>query len=721
MAGVGHRRTTPRLWAHPSVRGVSAVLLSILSGLGFLLPVPQNPPPKPPPPGTAQIRVKTELIQVRAVVTDSKGNPVDNLRQEDFLLLDDGQPQTISFFSVERIARRGAPEPPSKTPEPARPAHGVSERSAPARSIAVVVDTVHATHISLWNVKQAVMKFVNEQLTDKDWVALITTSRSLGVFEQFTQDRDVLRTAIRQIRPWRMRDEQQLLTPALASRIIMRDPEASCIGDKLLPIVVESHTFVNREVDCHKIANYKPTSYLLARSNQILQEAAFARRTVASLLSNVAERMAELPGQRLIAFFSDGFSMAGTAGEMAAGDLKPVIGKAVASGVIFYTFDSKGVQPLMLSAAANAYLPSQFSLTEVSQVLGEEKLDNQQALGTLAGETGGEAALGTDLGNAMRRMLDANSHYYDLAYYPPKGGDAAKFRTISVAVKDHPDYHVRAQRGYTPADLQRTQAAGPAPQDKLRSALLRLIPVQDLEVTASAEPLPSLRSESQVMLNLRVRGEILRSGQEGGRVLPELRLQCIIIDRAGRLVDTFTSKMAEFTVPSGSEIPSRFDVPYGGPIPIKPGIYHIRIGVEDTRSSRVGTAHTWVDVPDLRNGNMAVGQVILSSTATGEPKQAFGPEDRVMYQFRVYAAAAEDAVKDLTVQLQVFRGEDRVRSGAWQPLAPHVKSHDDAGWIVSGVLESSGLPAGVLQLLVTVKSAHPSRTDRRSAYFELHR
>jgi len=701
---------------HRFAWAIIAVILSVPSGLG-LFPMPQNT--SAPARGTTQIRVKTELIQVRAVVTNSKGNLVDNLSKEDFLLIEDGRPQSISFFSVERIPPRGATKA-AKASEPAKPGVIAPAPTPPSRSVAVVVDTVHATHISLWNVKKAVMEFINEHITDQDWVALITTSRSLGVFEQFTQDRDVLRAAVQQIRPWRMREEQQLFTPALASRIIQRDPEASCIGDQLLPNMIYGLSFVAKGIDCHKITNYRPSSYLLARCNVLLLETAFARRAVTSVLSNVAERMAELPGQRFIAFFSDGFSMAGTAGEMGFGDLQPVLGKAAGSGVILYTFDSKGLQPLMLSAAADSYRPSQFSLTDVSQLLSEENLDNRHTLGTLAGETGGEAALGTnDLGGAMRRMLEANSICYELAYYPPAGGDAAKFRTIKVTVKDHPEYHVRAQRGYSLADIRRSDVAEQAPRDKLRAALQRFIPARELEVTAIAEPLPSAKSESQVMLNLRVRGEILRSGEQGGRVLPDLRLECAIFNRAGKQVDTFKSKMAELMVPPGREIPARFDIPYGGPIPVSPGIYHIRIGIEDTRSGRVGTAHAWVDVPDLRNGHMALGHIVVGSAANGKAIQTFGPGDRVMYQFRIYKAAAKDSEKDLTMQLQVFHGEDRVRSEEWQPVAPHIKSHDDAGWIVSGELEPTGLPTGVLQLRVTAKSAHPNQTDHRDAYFEL--
>lgn len=45
------------------------------------------------------VRVDTQLVSVAAVVTDSSGRPLSNLRPENFRLMEDGQPQTIANFS----------------------------------------------------------------------------------------------------------------------------------------------------------------------------------------------------------------------------------------------------------------------------------------------------------------------------------------------------------------------------------------------------------------------------------------------------------------------------------------------------------------------------------------------------------------------------------------------------------------------------------------------
>ena len=60
-------------------------------------PSPQNP--------DAGFRFKSgvELINVNATVSDTTGRFVPGLRQEDFIVYEDGQPQSVTHFSAERV------------------------------------------------------------------------------------------------------------------------------------------------------------------------------------------------------------------------------------------------------------------------------------------------------------------------------------------------------------------------------------------------------------------------------------------------------------------------------------------------------------------------------------------------------------------------------------------------------------------------------------------
>src|SRR5262245_55137844 len=67
-------------------------------------PAPQKsatPLPQPQPKSTPAFRVNVRLVNVFATVTDAHGAPIADLSKDDFRVLEDGVPQTISVFDRE--------------------------------------------------------------------------------------------------------------------------------------------------------------------------------------------------------------------------------------------------------------------------------------------------------------------------------------------------------------------------------------------------------------------------------------------------------------------------------------------------------------------------------------------------------------------------------------------------------------------------------------------
>jgi hypothetical protein len=56
-------------------------------------------------------RVQVEAIEIDASVTDAQGNVVTNLTKDDFEILEDGKPQTITSFALVNIPRLRAERP----------------------------------------------------------------------------------------------------------------------------------------------------------------------------------------------------------------------------------------------------------------------------------------------------------------------------------------------------------------------------------------------------------------------------------------------------------------------------------------------------------------------------------------------------------------------------------------------------------------------------------
>ena len=155
-------------------------------------------------PEDQKIKVQTELLEVRTIVTDRDGRIVENLGKDDFELFENDQPQEISFFSISRVESgpiEGAGVKETGTPSRETIQQRIQARLSglPVRTTLLYVDTLHMSFSSLNRVKEAIRRFVKEQLTEQDMVALAASGQTLGIAQQFTRDRQILDYAIEKI------------------------------------------------------------------------------------------------------------------------------------------------------------------------------------------------------------------------------------------------------------------------------------------------------------------------------------------------------------------------------------------------------------------------------------------------------------------------------------------------------------------------------------------
>ena len=89
--------------------------IALVAVAGLVLSGQQAPISAPADqPSAAVFRVTTTLVQVDAVVTDSKGRQVTTLQPDDFEIVVDGKPQKITHFSYVNVV----PEAPSLAKKP---------------------------------------------------------------------------------------------------------------------------------------------------------------------------------------------------------------------------------------------------------------------------------------------------------------------------------------------------------------------------------------------------------------------------------------------------------------------------------------------------------------------------------------------------------------------------------------------------------------------------
>ncbi|HEY7922720.1 MAG TPA: VWA domain-containing protein, partial [Vicinamibacteria bacterium] len=183
-------------------RGDARLGLALL--LAAVVPAPgQTPPegPQRPPSAPTLPAVRTELVQLDVTVSDKSGRNAVGLTARDFVLLEDGRPQALSHFAVG--GRAGVEETAAAAPSavaPAAPAVPPPPVAPRGRHVVLLVDDLHTAQVDLPQAQIAMRKFVTEQVSVDDRVAVVTTSGSGGVFQDFTGDSAALVRAIARVR-----------------------------------------------------------------------------------------------------------------------------------------------------------------------------------------------------------------------------------------------------------------------------------------------------------------------------------------------------------------------------------------------------------------------------------------------------------------------------------------------------------------------------------------
>jgi Ca-activated chloride channel family protein len=137
-------------------------------------PIP--PVPVPPPAGTeadpVKLNVSVDLVNIAATVRDSSGRYLDDLNQQDFVVLENGVEQKLSFFNHDKQTNL---------------------------SVGVLVDTSGSMRHKLQQALSTVRE-VSLALSPQDEMFLITFSDDIEIRQKFTRNPDEVQRSLRGIR-----------------------------------------------------------------------------------------------------------------------------------------------------------------------------------------------------------------------------------------------------------------------------------------------------------------------------------------------------------------------------------------------------------------------------------------------------------------------------------------------------------------------------------------
>ena len=663
------------------------------------------------------VELKTVLVELRAVVADRQGNLVQGLRKEDFELREKGRLQDISSFAEERVGPQSISQrvtlanvTPNEPPPPA---------AEPARSLMLFVDTVNIAGPNLLRVKKSLRKFIDEQITDQDAVMIVTSGGMEGIPARFTRERNLLRHYVDRIAVWGSRSNSYF-TPSLAAEVRRENPDAINLAIKVL----QSEEGLSPDMLAPSVLK----QMALGRAGEVLSQTTWRRNSILGTFRAAAELMSRAPGQRLMFFFSDGFSLLDNRGNVETSDLRQAISVAARSGTVVFSINSKGLEaPIEIDASRRgpSYRAFDPALNgRLSTYASWSEKESQDGMNAIAKDTGGEAFFRTnDINWALKKSFENNNIYYALAYYPSTEGQG--FRDIVLQVKGHPEYTVRTQKGYLASDvIKAAKASAKSPQKRLFDAIARPIPETALIVSASAHYLEVESDKAQVSVKLLIDGSRLTYHEQGDRAALSLEVGGTIYDRAGRLVTSFIEKI-KGGVPI-DQLPavkgSGFN--YTKRLELKPGSYQVRVGALEPETENIGTGSAWVEVPDLAKGKLELSSVLLATAGEAQPPgsglqqldaiKSYKTGSTMVYYLMLYNAPSTIA-SDMTIRSEIVLNDKTVYESEPQPVSSRMVGKDNKGIEIGGQLNLD-LEPGFYTLRLEIKDK-ANHEFRRSVEF----
>ena len=500
----------------------------------------QAPPPATEP---AVIRANSRLVNVNVLAFDKKGNPVRDLKREDFALTDSSAPRPISLFALES-QDQGSAAPATTLPAGTFSNH-VEEK---ASSVTIfLLDGLNTRAEDQAMARTDLLKYLKE-IGPNDRVALFSLGRELLLVHDFTSDAKALAEAIN-------RQGTRLNQEVAAS-----EPRAANTGDGGLNRMLNS-------------SNQGEADYTVA----------LRAANTAAALEAIAAHAARVPGRKNLVWVAGGFPMAIGFGQRRPtnqqsfnSDIDRAVRALNNADIAVYPVDARRLeaQPINNEGGAPARPLAARGQTQAIAIASKDD-PNFQPMEELASGTGGRAFHDiNDLGGAIRTATSDARVSYALAFTPAEGSLDGKYHPLKVTVT-RPGVRLRYREGYV--------AFPDGPKVSLAQAIMSPADFTGVGVAVSLEPAPG-----GIAATFSIDAKDLTIEKVGDDY--QVTLELVLV--TGKLSHAPKSAPVKLKIAAASRdqvLKEGLRIGMNLKTPTGPMAYHI--GVRDTLSGAVGTLH----------------------------------------------------------------------------------------------------------------------------------
>lgn len=620
---------------------VSSVFLFALLSLGALAQAPPATPPTgrtpsdqapaqtPQPAQTPRIQVGTEEVMLDVVVRDKKGKLLNDLKESDFTVSDNGEQRPVKSFrfiqGTEAISTSGGG---ASAPKPLDPLRQL-------RLITLVFQGIESNPAAAKLARDAAMQLLKSELAENVYISVMYIDFKLQAIQSFTNDRDLLKRAI-EIATTQMNNhvaDNTRVRQQLA--VLLGTPEAAgdaSVAGNTTPVgAVPAPANASPNGSAMAAAAMQEMMYNIMQSAQADVQTEWSRTSVYALLDLVREQY-RLPGRKTILYFSGGFPL----GQDTEDPFKSVISTANRANVSFYCVDITGLTTwspnqnavsAMNDAAMNSAknVGSTGKPITMGQAEAEDKAyeagmkDTQNNIAMLAEQTGGQLIANTnDFRVPIRKVVEDAESYYEITYNPQIQKYDGSFRKVAVktSVKDA---KVQTRSGYfaLPPNMTAKVLAPyevPLLQALDEKPLARNFPFQSAAMHFRGAQGPTC----QVVVDIPVAGLTLEENKQSGFFEGTVAYVAMVKDGNGQVLKKLqqqvplkvtADKLAAYKATSHFIYDEGFD--------LAPGRYVLETAAIDMPSKKISARKSSFVIP-AQSGQLGISSVALIRNTRGK-------------------------------------------------------------------------------------------------------
>ena len=396
-------------------------------------------------------RLPIGVVIVDATVTDEKGNPITDLKREDFKVYEDNKVQSIQTFIVES---RNIDKAIETSPEKIEPNDdtGIVATTSPSpirpHMISMMIDDLSSEPEDHFNqVAEAIANFIKNDMRSGDEVGIWSASNRVSF--PFSSDKQSLLEQVATL-PQKLkrvkveRSACPVFTDLEAQKMVNREDD-----DVFFAALDEAMTclFVidKKNITPQKYEALKQAAIEYARAAAFVQyqETMYQNRSLLIALQQNLRSLRHFDANKSMILFSDGFLR-----QDLRHDLQDVIEQALRAGVILNSVDIRGVYiPGYIPPDEPFVVTKNSSLRKASKYV-KDSLAHEEPLSQLAEDTGGVFFHGNnDLYKGIQQISNRQECNYVLTYAIPPHKPDGRFHSIKVEV-NRPGVQVSYRKGY---------------------------------------------------------------------------------------------------------------------------------------------------------------------------------------------------------------------------------------------------------------------------------